>query len=214
MTIIMEAHETHRLDLEYGHRRRLREEDTNPLFTRKGNACANRNENRSEKRRQLRRTNFTMKEKPNWTEIESRLDFESVSQKLLDLSAAGKLKRRKSASDLLDKVKDALLKARADGVSFATLATYLTENGLPVSEPTLRQYLHTQGADKKRSRRKAAAALKPNTQQQPEPQPEPRPETKPVQNLCEQSRADAPLPPRQSLGERIRGPRIADPRTI
>ncbi len=90
-------------------------EDTNPLFTRKGNAWANRNENRSEKREQLRRTNFTMKEKPNWTEIETRLDFESVSQKLLNLSAAGKLKRRKCASDLLDKVKDALLKARADG---------------------------------------------------------------------------------------------------
>jgi hypothetical protein len=193
-------------------------EDTNPLFTRKGNAWANRNENRSEKREQLRRTNFTMKEKPNWTEIETRLDFESVSQKLLNLSAAGKLKRRKSASDLLDKVKDALLKARADGVSFATLAAYLTENGLPVSEPTIRQYLHAQGADKRRPRRKIAVALKPDTQQQPkpqpEPQPEPRPETKPVQNLIERSRADAPLPPRRSLGERIRGPRIADPRTV
>ena len=193
-------------------------EDTNPLFTRKGNAWANRNENRSEKRKQLRRTNFTMKEKPNWTEIETRLDFESVSQKLLNLSAAGKLKRRKCASDLLDKVKDALLKARADGVSFATLAAFLTENGLPVSEPTLRQYLHAQGADKRRSRRKTAVALKPNTQQQPkpqpEPQPEPKPETKSVQNLSEQSRADAPMSPRRSLGERIRGPRIADPRTV
>jgi hypothetical protein len=159
-----------------------------------------------------------MKEKPNWTEIESRLDFESVSQKLLNLSAAGKLKRRKSASDLLDKVKDALLKARADGVSFATLAAYLTENGLPVSEPTLRQYLHAQGVDKRRSRRKTAVALKPNTQQQPkpqpEPQPEPRPETKSVQSLIDQRCADTALPPRGSLGERIRGPRIADPRNV
>ena len=193
-------------------------EDTNPLFTRKGNAWANRNENRSEKREQLRRTNFTMKEKPNWTEIESRLDFESVSQKLLNLSAAGKLKRRKCASDLLDKVKDALLKARADGVSFAALAAFLTENGLPVSEPTLRQYLHAQGADKRRSRRKTAVALKPNTQQQPkpqpEPQPEPRPETKSVQSLIDQRCADTALPPRGSLGERIRGPRIADPRNV
>ena len=155
-----------------------------------------------------------MKEKPNWTEIESRLDFKSVSQKLLNLSAAGKLKRRKSASDLLDKVKDALLKARADGVSFATLAAYLTENGLPVSEPTIRQYLHAQGADKRRSRRKAAVALKPETQQQPKPQPEPRPEAKPVPNFTEQSPADTALSPRRSLGERIRGPRIADPRTV
>ena len=155
-----------------------------------------------------------MKEKPNWTEIESRLDFESVSQKLLNLSAAGKLKRRKCASDLLDKVKDALLKARADGVSFAALAAFLTENGLPVSEPTLRQYLHAQGADKRRSRRKTAVALKPNTQQQPKPQPEPKPETKPVQNLIDQSRADTALSPRGSLGERIRGPRIADPRNV
>lgn len=188
------------------------------MFTRKGNAWANRSEDRSDKRRQLRRANLSMKPKPNWTEIESRLDFESVSQKLLNLSAAGKLKRRKSASDLLDKVKDALLKARADGVSFATLAAYLTENGLPVSEPTIRQYLHAQGADKRRSRRKPAVALKPNTQQQPkpqpEPQPEPKPETKPVQNLIDQSRADTALSPRRSLGERIRGPRIADPRNL
>jgi hypothetical protein len=183
-----------------------RVEDTNPLFTRKGNAWANRNENRSEKREQLRRTNFTMKEKPNWTEIESRLDFESVSQKLLNLSAAGKLKRRNTG--LYD----------ADGVSFATLAAFLTENGLPVSEPTLRQYLHAQGADKRRSRRKTAVALKPNTQQQPkpqpEPQPEPRPETKSVQSLIDQRRADTALSPRGSLGERIRGPRIADPRNV
>ncbi len=188
------------------------------MFTRKGNAWANRSEDRSDKRRQLRRANLSMKPKPNWTEIESRLDFESVSQKLLNLSAAGKLKRRKSASGLLDKIKDALLKARADGVSFATLAAYLTENGLPVSEPTLRQYLHAHGADKRRSRRKARVALKPETQQQPkpqpEPQPEPKPETKSIQNLIEQSRADAPLPPCRSLGERIRGPRIADPRTL
>ena len=188
------------------------------MFTRKGNAWANRSEDRSDKRRQLRRANLSMKPKPNWTEIESRLDFESVSQKLLNLSAAGKLKRRKSASDLLDKVKDALLKARADGVSFATLAAYLTENGLPVSEPTIRQYLHAQEADKRRSRRKAAVALKPETQHQPkpqpEPQPEPRPEAKPVPNLTEQSPADTALSPRRSLGERIRGPRIADPRTL
>jgi hypothetical protein len=116
-----------------------------------------------------------MKEKCNWNEIEARLNFESVCQKLLNLSASGKLKRRKSAGDLLDKVKDALLKARSDGVSIASLASFLTENGLPVSEPTLRNYLHAQGAHKRRWRRKSATIATPSV---PEPQPKSQPDAR------------------------------------
>jgi hypothetical protein len=150
-----------------------------------------------------------MKAKPNWGEIEARLDFESVSRKLLNLSAGGALKRRKSASDLLDKVKEALLKARADGVSFAALAAFLTESGMPVSEPTLRHYLRGQGAGKK-TRRKSAVAAKPKTQSVAEP--EPKPETRTVQSLFEARRAETAMPPPSD--PRIRGPRIADPQNL
>ncbi len=95
-----------------------------------------------------------MKAKPNWNELEARLDFTNIDQKLRNLIADGKLKRKKSASDLLDKVKDALIQARANGVSFAALAAFLKENGLPVSEPTLRHYLRAQGVNRRMRRRK------------------------------------------------------------
>jgi hypothetical protein len=156
-----------------------------------------------------------MKEKCNWNEIEARLNFESVSEKLRNLSASGKLKRRKSAGDLLDKVKDALLKARADGASFAALAAFLTENGLPVSEPTLRQYLHAQGAARRRPRRKTAVASRPDSQSKPKPQPDakPQPEVQSVQSLIDRNRADAAPSKLYSYEERD-GPHIADVRNL
>jgi hypothetical protein len=140
----------------------------------------------------------------------------------LNLSASGKLKRRKSASDLLDKVKDALLKARGDGVSIAALAAFLTENGLPVSEPTLRNYLHAQGAYKRRPRRKIAGTVTPGVPDaQPTAQPKPHSEAKPapkpeentVQNLIEQHRAEAASSSPISY-RRPNGPRIADVRNL
>jgi len=160
-----------------------------------------------------------MKEKCNWNEIEARLDFESVRQKLLNLSASGKLKCRKSASDLLDKVKDALLKARGDGVSITALAAFLTENGLPVSEPTLRNYLHAQAVAKKQPRRKSVTTSKPGVQKpqpkpQPEAQPEPKAETRTIQTLIDQPRAEATLSELGTFERRSRGPRIADPKNL
>jgi len=158
------------------------------------------------------RLTLTMKQKPNWSEIEARLDFESVSEKLRNLSASGKLQRRKSASDLLDKVKDALLKARADGVGFAALAAFLTESGLPVSEPTLRQYLHAQGAGKRQSRRKIAVNAKPNAVSQPKA--EPKPEATPMSDLIEERRPETALSSRASSPLRPNGPCIADPKNL
>lgn len=156
-----------------------------------------------------------MTEKRNWNEIEARLNFESVSEKLRNLSASGKLKRRKSAGDLLDKVKDALLKARADGASFAALAAFLAENGLPVSEPTLRQYLHAQGAVRKRPSRKISVALKPDTQSVSKPRPDakPKPEEKSLQSLIDRNRADAASSNLHPYEKRD-GPHIADVRNL
>jgi hypothetical protein len=110
-----------------------RRDDTNPLSSRKMNPQPDREENRTGNRKEAWHTMPTMQEKRNWNLIEARLNFEDVRQKLLNLSASGNLKRRKSASDLLDRVKDALLKARSDGVSVTALAAFLSENGLPVS---------------------------------------------------------------------------------
>jgi hypothetical protein len=157
-----------------------------------------------------------MQEKRNWNLIEARLNFEDVRQKLLNLSASGNLKRRKSASDLLDRVKDALLKARSDGVSITALAAFLTENGLPVSEPTLRNYLHAQGAINRRRHRKTVAVSKPGVQEpQHKPQspalPEPKPETPTAQSLIDQRRAEAA--PTTSYRRR-EGPHIADPKNV
>jgi hypothetical protein len=164
-----------------------------------------------------------MKEKRNWNLIEARLNFEDVRQKLLNLSASGKLKRRKSAGDLLDKVKDALLKARGDGVSIAALGAYLTENGLPVSEPTLRNYLHAQGAYKRRPRRKAAGAVTPTVPAaQPAAKPKPHSEAKPgpkpkentIQSLIDQRRAEAASPSAPISYRRSDGPHIADVKNL
>jgi hypothetical protein len=157
-----------------------------------------------------------MQEQRNWNLIEARLNFEDVRQKLLNLSTSGKLKRRKSASDLLDRVKDALLKARSDGVSITALAAFLTENGLPVSEPTLRNYLHAQGAINRRRHRKTVAVSKPGVQEpQPKPQrpalPEPKPETPTAQSLIDQRRAEAAS---TTSYRRREGPHIADPKNL
>lgn len=80
--------------------------------------------------------------KKDIAKIESTLDFESVSQKLEKLADSGELRRRKTVADLLDKVKPALMKARENKVPFSALATFLKESGIPVSEPTLRQYMN------------------------------------------------------------------------
>jgi hypothetical protein len=105
-----------------------------------------------------------MKPKPNWSEIEGRIDFGSVNQKLAQFATSG-AGRRKTVSVLLDKVKDALIQARSNGVSYRALAAFLKESGLPVSEPTLRQYLSAQGVSKKsRAKKPGANRSAPNAQ--------------------------------------------------
>jgi hypothetical protein len=154
-----------------------------------------------------------MKTKINFEELEKTIDFESVGKKLLGLAESGGLNRRKTVADLLDKVREALLKTRETGVGVAALSAFLRESGIPVSEATLRQYLRTHGGGKKTRRKsttKPAAASKPSSEAQP--QPEPKPEPKPVQSWIEERRVeDAPAVP-DVFGRRSRGPRIADPK--
>ena len=49
--------------------------------------------------------------------LERSIDFESVGKRLLALTESGGFKRRKTVTDLLDKVKGVLIKARESGAS-------------------------------------------------------------------------------------------------
>jgi hypothetical protein len=102
-----------------------------------------------------------MSKRANLEEIEKSVDFESVAQKLDNLSASGGLKRRKKVSDLLDKVKPALLRARENKVSLQSLTEYLVSSGIPVSEATLRHYLNL---EKKGQKRRTQPPRQPSTQ--------------------------------------------------
>src|SRR5213592_1942664 len=78
----------------------------------------------------------TMKEKPNYAELEKQIDFTALAGKLGQLTEADN-PQRKSVFSLLDKVSEQVL------------ARELTSGGIPVSEPTLRKYIRAQGAQKK-----------------------------------------------------------------
>lgn len=98
-----------------------------------------------------------MKEKPNYDEIESRVDFKTLAGRLNALSEKDN-RQRKTVFDVLDKVREEILSARQKRkVSYCVLAKELTAAGIPVSEPTLRKYIHAQGIAKKRRKIQSAA---------------------------------------------------------
>ncbi len=97
----------------------------------------------------------TMKEKPNYAELEQQIDFTALAGKLGQLSEQDN-PQRKTVFSLLDRVREPILAARRNrNVSYQVLAKELTGGGIPVSEPTLRKYIRAQGAATK-PRKKAA----------------------------------------------------------
>jgi hypothetical protein len=86
-------------------------------------------------------------------------DFKAVSEGLLKLVP----KRRKSIADTLDKIRDQLIEARLKGASYRTLARFLGENGIQVSDFTVRSYLNAQGGGGRRRRKKAPTRTRPPT---------------------------------------------------
>ncbi len=97
-----------------------------------------------------------MKEKPNYAELEKRVDFTALAGRLDQLSERDN-PQRKTLFTLLDKVREHIVAARRTrNVSDQVLAKELTDAGIPVSEPTLRKYLRAQGVEKKQ-RKKAVA---------------------------------------------------------
>ena len=156
-----------------------------------------------------------MKTQINVEELERTIDFETIGKKLLGLAENGGFGRKKTVAHLLDKVREALLKARDSGAGIAALAAFLRENGIPVGEATLRQYLRAQGASKKPHRKtasKSAAGSKPSGEA--ESQAEPKLEAKPVQSWIEERRAENAPSVREPFAHRSRGPRIADPKNL
>jgi len=96
-----------------------------------------------------------MKEKPNYAELEKRIDFTALAGRLGQLTEQDN-PQRKTVFTLLDKVREPILAARRNRhVSYHVLARELTSAGIPVSEPTLRKYIRAQGLEKK-PRKKAA----------------------------------------------------------
>jgi ribosomal protein L20 len=90
-----------------------------------------------------------MKEKPNYAELEKRIDFTALAGRLGQLTEADN-PQRKTVFTLLDKVREQILAARRNhSVSYQVLANELTSAGIPVSEPTLRKYIRAQTGVKK-----------------------------------------------------------------
>ena len=94
-----------------------------------------------------------MKEKPNYAELEKRIDFTALAGRLGQLTEQDN-PQRKTVFTLLDKVREQILAARRTrNVSYHVLAKELTSAGLTVSEPTLRKYIRAQtGAKKPRNK--------------------------------------------------------------
>jgi hypothetical protein len=96
-----------------------------------------------------------MKEKPNYAELEKRIDFTALGGRIGQLTEQDN-PQPKTVFTLLDKVREQILAARRTrNVSYQVLAKELTSAGLTVSEPTLRKYIRAQGGEKK-PRHKAA----------------------------------------------------------
>lgn len=86
-----------------------------------------------------------MKEKPDYAELEKRIDFTALAGRLGQLSEANN-PQRKTVFTLLDKVREQIVAARRHrNVSYQVLAKELTSAGIPVSEPTLRKYCVRKG---------------------------------------------------------------------
>ena len=156
-----------------------------------------------------------MRTKVNVEDLERTIDFETVGKKLLDLAESGGFRHRKTVTHLLDKVRDALLKARDSGAGVAALSAFLRESGIPVGEATLRQYLHAQGGNGTRRRKSAAKrADGPKPSDEANPRPDPQAAAKPVQSWIEERRAENPPAAREPSAHRSPGPRIADPKNL
>lgn len=88
----------------------------------------------------------------NVEEIKRKIDYKSLAQEIISLSQTGGLKRLTPVVELLNPVKDALIAARQNNASIRSLAMFLKQRGVPISEASLRRYLREQMNGAKRRR--------------------------------------------------------------
>ena len=82
-----------------------------------------------------------MKERTDYTAAAERIDYTKLEKKLDELREEAPPKKRKSAGDVLEPVREKLLELRAKGWTYAQLAAELNGAGVPVKVGTLRHYL-------------------------------------------------------------------------
>jgi len=80
----------------------------------------------------------------NVAEIKQKIDYPSLAKEITTLSQEGALKRPNPIAELLNPVKDALLAACQNNVSIPSLARFLKQRGVPISDTSLRRYLRGQ----------------------------------------------------------------------
>lgn len=98
-----------------------------------------------------------MNPRTDYHQLAEKVDYTKVERKLEQLREQDPPKKRKSAADLLDPVREKLLALHAQGWTYAQLAEALAESGLAVRAATLRGYLsrHGRKQTQRRSGRKS-----------------------------------------------------------
>jgi hypothetical protein len=104
-----------------------------------------------------------MSERTNYGTIAEKIDYTKLDKKLEQLRDRPPPKKRKSAGDVLEPMREKLVTLHASGWSYEQLAAELNEAGLPVKVGTLRDYLgHGHGgknsALRQRRKRRTASA--------------------------------------------------------
>lgn len=155
----------------------------------------------------------TMKEKPNYAELEQRVDFNALAGRLGQLTEADN-PQRKTVFALLDRVREPILAARRNHhVSYGVLARELSSAGIPVSEPTLRKYIRAQGGAARP--RKQGRALTQSTAKPPRPSVDENGSGQPAAPAASAETKPASSPETAPFGYRpSRGPHIAKVRTL
>jgi hypothetical protein len=105
-----------------------------------------------------------MKERTDYTAAAERIDYTKLEKRLDELREEVPSKKRKSARDVLEPVREKLLELRAKGWTYAQLAAELNGAGVPVKVGTLRAHLRggvhsaKRSAGQQRRKRQAAGA--------------------------------------------------------
>ncbi len=99
----------------------------------------------------------------DYTKLAATLDYAALNQKLAQLAQRQPPRKRKTAADVLEPLRERLLALQAKGWTSGDLADELKAAGVPVNPARLRECLSRwtadgNGADKSRTRRRPKRA--------------------------------------------------------